>query len=959
MLVSVRAFRAGILQDRAGCEVTSPDQCVAADSHDVEIRHSRSLKLWGDRAGDGAKIFQLTEEKLVTLADYIALEGVRVNNLQNLNLRVPHDALVVVCGVSGSGKSSLAFDTLYAEGQRRYVETFSAAARQFLDRVERPAVDRITGLPPAVAIHQQARTDASGSTVGTRTEILDILRIFFARFGTPWCPSCRRLVRADTAEAAATAAIQGIPGSRILIGLPVSRATLRDPTVPETWLRHGVTRVLLGGEIRRIDEVKEIPKSENTILVLERLRVAQDQKERIREAISAVYGVSDQCVILSESVPPWSEPNEARIDGQLWYRGVFSKRLLCAGCGFECPDVTPEQLSFTSPLGACVECGGTGERRHEVKRLGAGRGNAGRSPQNAGPTMCSACHGTRLNPFATLVRWNEQTLPGACDLEMVAFSEWFRGAHAGLSESLQQKTLPAFQQAVRRISLMLDCGLGYLSLSRGLRTLSGGEARRTALTSALGSGLTGTLYVLDEPTQGLHPEDTQRVLSVIRRLQQAGNSVVVVEHDPAVMLAADQVLEIGPGAGDDGGRIVFQGTPAQLLQQSTLTAVSLQEYLSNTDHSQGKWGRETDGSLPAAALVSPSTGGRRLREHRRPERWLRLEGIDCHNISNLNLDLPLGVFCVVTGVSGSGKSSLIADALYPELAGRLQPAEARPAAEGKIRSVTGQEHLEQVLLMDQQPIRRTARSIPATWLGVFDEIRILLAETHEAKKRNYSRAMFSFNAKQGGRCPVCEGRGLVTVAMQFLADIETVCEECEGKRFRPEVIDVRYRDRSIHDILNMTSEQAFRFFNGHYRIQTRLNAMRQAGLGYLRLGQSLSTLSGGEVQRLRIAAMLAGVPIEETDTPAGNRKPAKLTQSGRTLFLFDEPSSGLHPHDVDGLIRCLDFLLQTGHSVVVIDHDASLIRHADWVVEMGPGPGSLGGKVVHSAARDQVEHAGG
>lgn len=895
----------------------------------------------------------------MTLADYIALEGVRVNNLQNLNLRVPHDAFVVICGVSGSGKSSLAFDTLYAEGQRRYVETFSAAARQFLDRVERPAVDRITGLPPAVAIHQQARTDASGSTVGTRTEILDILRNFFARFGTPWCPTCRRPVRAETAEAAAMLALQGIPGSRILIGLPVSQAILADPTVPDTWLRHGVTRVLLDGEIKRIDEVNEIPVRENVILILDRLRVAEDQKERLREAISAAYGVADQCVILAESEPPWSESAEVRIDGQSWYRGCFSKRRVCAGCRIESPELTPEQLSFTSPLGACVECGGTGEQGQEPRRRGARRANAGRSVRSECTKQCPACHGARLNPFAASVRWHEQTLPGVSELELVAFSEWFRAAYAGLSESLQRKALPVFQQALRRVSLMLDCGLGYLSLSRGLRTLSGGESRRTALTSALGSGLTGTLYVLDEPTQGLHPDDTQRVLSVIRRLQQTGNSVVVVEHDPAVMLAADHVIEIGPGAGDDGGRIVFQGTPAQLLLQNTLTAVSLRDYQRIAGRSTGPEERKIDSLDPASAAAGSSGAVRKLREHRQVERWLRLEGIDCHNISKLNLDLPLGVFCVVTGVSGSGKSSLIADALYPELAARLQPVDVQSMSEGTIRSITGHEHLEQVLLMDQQPIRRTGRSIPATWLGVFDEIRILLAETHEAKKRNYSRAMFSFNAKQGGRCPVCEGRGLVTVSMQFLADIETVCEACEGKRFRPEVIDVRYRDRSVYDILNMTAEQAFRFFNGHYRIQTRLNAMRQAGLGYLRLGQSLSTLSGGEVQRLRIAAMLAGVPIEETDTPAGNRKSAKLTQSGRTLFLFDEPSSGLHPHDVDGLIRCLDFLLQTGHSVVVIDHDSSLIRHADWVVEMGPGPGCLGGNVMHSAPQQPLDLRGG
>lgn len=891
------------------------------------------------------------EDKLVTRADDIALEGVRVNNLQNLTLKVPHEALVVICGVSGSGKSSLAFDTLYAEGQRRYVETFSPSARQFLERVERPAVDRISGLPPAVAIQQMAKGDASGGTVGTRTEILDVLRMFFSRCGVPYCPDCRIPVQSPSAEELANAVSVQLAGARLMIGVAITKAFLPQACQPESWLKLGLTRAVVAGSIRRIEELQSLPEDESTLLIFDRLQVSPGQPERLREAIDAIYRVADQGIMLSEQSMPSSADSILQIDNVRWYRTGFSRHQHCSRCDRVIPGLTPEHFSFGSPLGACERCEGTGTQVTEMLTGRTASVRHRRRPETEEPQTCPGCHGTRLNAVAAAARWHQYTLPDVCAMEATELLGWFCEAHEALDENLRKSTQPAFQQALRRLKLLLDCGLGYLSLSRSLRTLSGGEARRTTLAAALGSGLTGTLYVLDEPTQGLDSGDTDRVLSVLRQLQKLGNTVVVIEHDPIVILAADHLIELGPGAGDEGGRIVFEGSPESLMKSETLTGRALRAIVSVDgerllpeplrDHTQAKFATST-------SPVSVQDGVVELRKRRQPEHWLRLDGVCCHNIRDLSVELPLGVLCLVTGVSGSGKSSLIADSLYPALAHSLGLKSPGRMAAGVVKALRGHDSLEQVLLMEQNPVRRSTRSIPATWLGVFDEIRILLAETHESRKRNYSRAMFSFNAAKGGRCPVCEGRGMVTVPMQFLADIETVCEECQGKRFRPEVLEIRFRDRSVDDILQMTSEQAFRFFSGHYRIQTKLNAMRQSGLGYLRLGQALSTLSGGEAQRLRIASMLAGIPIEESENAASNRKPAKLMQAGRTLFLFDEPSSGLHPHDVDGLIQCLDFLLQTGHSVIVIDHHRSLIQHADWMLQMGPGPGQRGGQIIDS-----------
>jgi excinuclease ABC subunit A len=876
----------------------------------------------------------------------IELEGVRVNNLKNISLQIRRNSLTVICGVSGSGKSSLAFDTLYAEGQRRYIETFSTSVRHFLDRIERPAVDRIIGLPPAIAIRQHLRGDSPRSTVGTRSEILDALRVLFARVGTTICPDCNREVRATSPEAATLQLLSSAPTSRLQILAPVQMAPQDVPHRVAELIRSGFTRAVCQGRVIRLEELL-VDKVMGAIeIVVDRLKADESNHPRIVEAIHSAMTLTDgRCVVIADATHSCDPGDNAggietqTIDGSGWRVLRFSGRHECSNCHRVFAEPSPELLSFTSPLGACSQCQGTGQEPTAAKRTV-------RSVQqsiNEGP--CTACHGRRLNESALCLRWARQTIVDVGELELGDFSDWLELQISQLPPDMRMALSATIDFLRRRMHFLRNCGLDYLSLNRSMKSLSAGEAQRVLLTSAIAGGLCNTLYVLDEPSAGLHSSDTERVLSAIRNLRGTGNTVVVVEHDPFVILAADDVIEIGPEAGEHGGTVVFHGSPDQLLAAETVTAIALR-----ADQSFGV-------SLPADRSKRPKVSrgtkvnaksGREaaIAPRRIPAQWLELQGVECHNIRNITAKLPLGVICAVTGVSGSGKSSLVTDTLYPVLARHL--GKTVGDRDGRVSGLTGADQLDNVVLLDQSPLRRSRRSIPATWIGVFDDLRIVLSETHEARKRNYSRSMFSFNASSGGRCPICEGQGVVSIPMQFLADIETMCEECGGKRFRPEVLEIRYRDRSIDDILNMTADDAFSFFNGHHRIQQRLSALRQAGLGYLRLGQPLKTLSGGEAQRLRIATMLAGLPMQEGEKAAENRKPAAVTTSGRTLFVLDEPSVGLHLRDIERLVGCLDFLIQTGNSVIIADHDPALIRHADWLIELGPGPGKLGGRIVHS-----------
>lgn len=865
----------------------------------------------------------------------IELEGVRVNNLQNISLKIRHNALTVICGVSGSGKSSLAFDTLYAEGQRRYVETFSPSSRQFLDRVEHPDADRISGLPPAIAIRQQMRFDGQRSTLGTRTEIIAPLRVLFARAGRQVCPDCQQSVEAMSADSIATQILLKKSPARLLIAteVPVTPESYAD--VQQELILNGLTRGIFQGKSVRLEELKvpsDIPSQKarrktgrmpmdganHLIVIVDRVKSDSVAAERLSESISTAMKIGNgQCVVLSDDVATFVG-SSLDVDGVKWSTEKFSGKRECSSCGRVFPEPTPESLSFTSPVGACPDCGGTGVTR--IPRGSIENRRPRSKPSADDEKQCTGCNGLRLNRDAEAIQLAGLTLSAAAAMEIGELSQWLATAFASLTSEMQSALKSVYEHAERRIAFIIECGMSYLSLDRSMKTLSGGESQRAALTSALCSGLVNTLYVLDEPTSGLHPTETNKIISAVRKLQRSGNTVVVVEHDPDFIRAADEIIEIGPDAGAAGGRVVFQGTPNDFV--SIETATSLQ--LANVDSKPPM--------LPSA-------------RRREAENWLTLTNVRCHNIQDLSIKVPLGVLCAVTGVSGSGKSSLIVDSLYPELCRRLD-LPTNPGGSGTISRIAGAEHLVNVVLLDQSPVKRSRRSVPAMWIGVFNEIRVLLAETHEAKKRNYKRGMFSFNLASGGRCPVCEGRGIVTVAMQFLADIQTVCEECSGRRFRPDILEVRYRDRSVNDILCMTGEEAFAFFNGHHKIQQRLNALRQVGLGYLQLGQPLSTISGGEAQRLRIAALIAGIPMQEGDTAASNRSAAAVTRSGRTLFLLDEPSTGLHVQDISRLHNCIDFLLQTGHSVIVIDHDEAIISQADYIITLGPGPGKHGGQSV-------------
>lgn len=866
----------------------------------------------------------------MSVSRFIELEGGRVHNLQGISLKIAHHALTVICGLSGSGKSSLAFDTLYAEGQRRYIETFSPSARQFLDRIERPAADRISGLPPAIAIRQQLRSDGTRNTLGTRSEVLDSLRLLVAQAGRQFCPACQIPIDVISAEHAAVEILQKAANCRVQICAVISFDPSTDANLPADLVRQGFPRAIVGEKTVRMEEVNLSLAQSPLIVVADRLKADSSAATRIAESVHNSSSLSSAaCLVLVESSTSVSSvavssetvcSETMLVDGIAWQCLRYSHRRACPNCSRQFPELSADLLNFLSPLGACSVCEGTGQQKLAPPPTSKRKRKTEKNVLSNSP--CTSCHGTRLNEDARHIRWGSMTLPEIAQLELDDLTDWLESQFAALSAEMKIGLRSAHEHADRRLQFLRESGLGYLSLDRTMKSLSSGEAQRVMLTSALGSGLINTLYVLDEPTAGLHASDTNRIINCVRNLQRAGNTVIVVEHDPQFILAADDVVEIGPGAGSEGGRVEFQGSVAQLLKAKTLTGEKMRQ--------------------KKAQLSSTSVTSRRT-----PEAWLNLYNANCHNIKGLNVDLPLGVFCAVTGVSGSGKSSLIINTLYPAMCQHLKlpmPSDAT----GTLDRLQGADGIDHVVLLDQSPVLRSRRSIPATWIGVFDDIRVLLAETHEARKRNYSRAMFSFNAASGGRCPVCEGRGIVTVAMQFLADIETVCEECSGRRFRPEVLEVRYRDRSVFDILNMTADESFTFFNGHHRIQQRLNAIRQTGLGYLRLGQPLSTISGGEAQRLRIAAMLAGIPLADGEVAAENRKAAQLARSGRTLFLLDEPSVGLHMQDIERLVGCIDFLLQTGHSVVVIDHDQALISQADWEIELGPGPGKHGGQIVRS-----------
>jgi excinuclease ABC subunit A len=926
------------------------------------------------------------------LKDRIIIRNARQHNLKGVDVDIPRRALVVMTGPSGSGKSSLAFDTLYAEGQRRYVESLSTYAKQFLDRMDKPEVDLIDGLSPAVAIEQKNPTKTSRSTVGTATEAHDFMRLLWARAGRTHCPECDRRVTPDTVQSA-TDRIMALPeGTRLLVAFPLPRsARITHGTVLENLRAIGFLRVLVGDAMLDLDEPGlqdpatspvDLAAADGLLVVVDRLVLRPDLRERVADSVGTAFHEGEGEVVVV--VTP---------DGE---RLRFTERFHCP----DHPDIrfadpSPRLFSFNNPYGSCPACTGFGAvleydpdlivpnpgrslkegaldpwekpryQRYRSKLLafakerGAGtdtpwrdlpaafrdavingrrRGFQGVIPflrsrerkrykqyirvflrQYQSALECPACRGSRLRPEALHVRVGGLDIGAAGKLPIEALRRWLDELLAGgtgepLSPQESGVATAIGRELRARIQFLDDVGLGYLTLERQARTLSGGEAQRIALANSLGSRLTDTLYVLDEPTIGLHPRDTDRLLSLLAALRDRGNSVVVVEHDPAAIAAADHVIELGPGSGEKGGTVVFTGTYGQLAGADTATG----RYVS---------GREA---------APPRAPGRPTRH------WLRLRGGRLHNVRGVDIDVPLGELTVVTGVSGSGKSTLVHDVLYRALESALGGGDT--SAKRHLGEVVGHHDdlegiapIDGVVLVDQAPIGKSHRSNPVTYIKAFDSIRSIFAQQPLARQRGYGPGHFSFNVK-GGRCEACLGEGVVQVEMVFLADVFLPCDVCGGARYRRETLDIRYKGLDIRQVLDLTVDEAIRFFIREDRLGQMLWQLQQVGLGYLRLGQPAPTLSGGEAQRLKIARELIG----------GGRK------RGHRLYVMDEPTTGLSGTEVRKLIGVLRRLTDSGHTVIVIEHNTDAMSAADWIIDMGPGAGDAGGRIVAMGRPEEV-----
>ncbi|HET9385218.1 MAG TPA: excinuclease ABC subunit UvrA [Gemmatimonadales bacterium] len=906
------------------------------------------------------------------------LRNVRQHNLKNITVEFPRRALSVVTGPSGSGKSSLAFDTLYAEGQRRYIESLSTYAKQFLERMPKPLVDSMEGLSPAVAIEQKNPTTSSRSTVGTATEIADFFRLLWARAGTQTCLQCGQEVKRDTVQEVVDAVLAGNGKRETLVAFPLPASAHRPDVEVAAQLRAaGFVRAQIDGALVRLDEAgaeARVRAGQDVLVIVDRIAAAEENRNRLADAIATAFSEGEGVALALNN----------------GHRRRFSEHPACSGCGCTAPVLTPTLFSFNNPRGACPTCNGFGAvleydeslivpdarrslaagaldpwtkpryegRRRLLRETARARGipldipwsdiparerqfllnNVGGRYLGMFPFLerleekrykqyirvflrqyqlartCPGCRGARLKPESLAVRVADKTIADAAALTAADLAVW-----------LDQLKLPAFQQQVAdhilgelraRVGFVNDVGLGYLTMDRQTRTLSGGEAQRIALSNALGSHLVDTLYVLDEPSIGLHPADVDRLLGLLRRLSTAGNTVVVVEHDPAAMRAADWMVELGPASGAAGGQLVYQGPAAAVREAGTLTG----QYLAG-DKRIG---------VPSA---------------RRPAvRWLELKGARLHNLDGVDIRIPLGTLTTVTGVSGSGKSTLVHDVLYRQLESKLRGEHSAKQHLGEpVGSVTGLkgwESLEDVVLIDQAPIGRTPRSNPVTYVKAFDELRALFANEALARARGYAPSTFSFNVA-GGRCEACEGAGHVLIEMVFLANVFVPCDQCGGKRFKREILDVKLHGANIAQALEWTVDEAMQRLHRHPRLARSLWYLQQVGLGYLQLGQPATTLSGGEAQRLKIARELA---------TAGARR----SSGKRKLYILDEPTTGLHLDDVRVLCRVLDRLVDGGHTVVVIEHNVDVIKRADWVIDLGPGAGSQGGRIVAAGTPEDI-----
>src|SRR5690625_1903722 len=936
--------------------------------------------------------------------DRILVRNARQHNLKGIALELPRRRLVVMTGPSGSGKSSLAFDTIYAEGQRRYVESLSTYAKQFLERMEKPAVDAVEGISPAVAIEQKNPTRTTRSTVGTATEVYDYLRLLWARVGRTHCPECDREVRPDTVQSATDRVLALPDGSRFMVAFPLPQSSsATHQALVENLRALGFHRLLIDQSVVSLDDPgaedpnklgHDLSEANELLVIVDRLIVRDGIAERLADSLGTAFhhGEGEALVIVV-----------GRGEGGEDLRLNFTER-------FRCPDhpevtffdPTPRLFSFNNPYGSCPTCTGFGavleydpelivpnptrtleegaldiwekprygrersrllafarergiptdlpwEELPEETRtilLEGTKGFRGAIPflrsrerrryrqyirvylrQYQSARRCPDCNGSKLRPEALRIRIGGLDIAEASELPINELREWFDDlVRRGLTDQERAIADSILRELEARLRFLDEVGLGYLSLHRQTRTLSGGEAQRIALANSLGSSLVDTLYVLDEPTVGLHPRDTDRLLDLLRQLRDAGNTVLVVEHDEAAILAADYLVELGPGSGERGGEVVFEGTPAELIASDTATGQYLTRVSENGNRS-----------------VTPGRGDRRRRPVDRHR--LRLEGARLHNLKDVDVEVPLGALTVVTGVSGSGKSTLVHDILYRALEYELEGGETSAKQHlgeviGEYTSLDGAEHLDAVVLVDQSPIGRTPRSNPVTYIKAFDEIRALFARQPLAKKRGYKPGHFSFNVK-GGRCEECKGDGVVEVEMIFMADVYVPCEVCRGKRYKPETLEVKVNGLDISEVLDLTIDEAIRFFLEEDRLGQALWQLQQVGLGYLRLGQPANTLSGGEAQRLKIARELI---------TAGRGR----GRSGRRIYILDEPTTGLSGAEVEQLIGVLERLIGAGHTVVVIEHNLEVIKAADWIIDLGPEAGAGGGQVVAMGRPEEV-----
>jgi excinuclease ABC subunit A len=920
----------------------------------------------------------------------IRVRGARTHNLKNLSLELPRERLIVVTGLSGSGKSSLTFDTLYAEGQRRYVESLSAYARQFLATMDKPDVDAIEGLSPAIAIEQKAASHNPRSTVGTVTEIYDYLRLLYARAGVPRCPEHGIELAAQTVSQMVDQVLQLPEGTAVALLAPLrSERKGEHQVLLQDLAAQGFVRVRIDGQVHEMEALPELdPKKRHTIeAVVDRMRIKPDAQQRLAESLETALRLAGGLA----RVIFLDEPQRAEL--------LFSSRHACPVCGYSVPALEPKLFSFNNPAGACPSCDGLGvqeffdpqrivrhphlslaggavrgwDRRNEhyfqliqalarhygfdieapwselpphvqqVLLHGSGteaiefsyHGEGGRKARKRHPfegivpnltrryretespmvreelsrylgvRPCPECQGSRLNRAARYVFVAGRSLPELARLTVARALEFLGTLELpGWRGEVAAKILRSVSE---RLRFLQDVGLTYLTLDRAAETLSGGESQRIRLASQVGSGLTGVMYILDEPSIGLHQRDNQRLLATLKQLRDLGNSVIVVEHDEEAIRAADHVIDLGPGAGAHGGELVAQGTPADIeANPASITGA----YLA---------GRRRI-SLPV------------LRNRADPARQLRIVGAHGNNLKNVSVAIPLGLFTCVTGVSGSGKSTLVIDTLFAHAAQRLTGARLEPAAAEQLE---GLEQIDRIIDIDQSPIGRTPRSNPATYTGLFAPLRELFAAVPEARARGYDAGRFSFNVK-GGRCEACQGDGLIRVEMHFLPDVYVPCDVCKGQRYNRETLEIRYRGKNVHEVLEMTVEEAARFFQNVPAIAGKLATLSEVGLGYVRLGQNATTLSGGEAQRVKLARELA------------------KRATGRTLYILDEPTTGLHFHDVEQLLHVLHRLRDEGNTIVVIEHNLDVIKTADWVIDLGPEGGEGGGEIIATGTPEEI-----